>query len=825
MEYNVIQYRPNEEIDTLFKRIILKLCQLYPFHKNEIQLITKQLQDYRDLLKSKDYASINIDNVKQALKKFDDKLAQFYNNESIARQIYLKQLKLMHKLLKEEFKEDEFKNLPFQKLYLVNKEKYELLNDELKDIFFDYYTSNKKVKPVMELLKLWYSLKEKKIRNLIRSEINQFKSELNASAFKEVKKDTRDYITKTNEELAKSIRGEVKQIVEGGPLDKLRFITSQAFDIAGLETKINNEFLTKLNQFKLLKDKYKPLIYKYENAREDDKFNIRRDIENALYDIKPVYEYCKEAYDNLKAEVKRSDKKYELSQLISKINDPDFDKDKLNYLFYEFAKYSSLFGKDKDKYEKLIADKYKAVFRSNVEEILHDELIKLIKFYKNNPPNKKYQIKYTTNKTGKIGQYTDTFNKDWLDTIKAVLNKSNILPSDPRYNQILDKFNTDEMSDKLIFEVEEEAAKKKAEEEAAKKKAEEEAAKLKEAEEAAKKKAEEEAAKLKAAEEAAEDAEDAKEKDGEVKAKGCNIFDIQKKTLTQILQEINDKYNKLPNQKLDGIIYINLKKRFPNKEDFNKFFIQQLKKFDKKYNYDKYKQYMSDKKYSKKYIEELNKGGFLGPLLGGIINVGKKIFGLNDDAIKASGPLSSLLNMIGLNDKTLSDKDIKAGGIFSKILNFIGLSDDVLENDELLIKIKPFIDLFKKEKDNKKIDSYLYAIVKLEMDDEPEDKIKEVYNNLLFKYDELYRAKLHKERLNKDFYNNKGGFAPALLGLIPMGINAISGLISSISQAARGNNENKLKSKSKSKKSNDNNVFGCATMTLGELQELKNKIN
>ena len=192
------------------------MCQLYPFHKNEIELITKQLQDYRDLLKSKDYSTINFDNVKLALKKFDDKLAQFYNNETIAKQIYLKQLKLMHKLLKEEFKQEEYNKLPFQKLYLVNKEKYELLNDELKELFFNYYTSNKKVKPIMQMLKLWYSLKEKNLRNIIRSEINQFKSELNANAFKSVKQDTRDYITKTNEQLAKSIRGEVKNILEGG---------------------------------------------------------------------------------------------------------------------------------------------------------------------------------------------------------------------------------------------------------------------------------------------------------------------------------------------------------------------------------------------------------------------------------------------------------------------------------------------------------------------------------------------------------------------------------------------------------------------------------
>ena len=32
-------------------------------------------------------------------------------------------------------------------------------------------------------------------------------------------------------------------------------------------------------------------------------------------------------------------------------------------------------------------------------------------------------------------------------------------------------------------------------------------------------------------------------KNDDIYAEGCNIFDIQNKTLTQILKEINDKYN------------------------------------------------------------------------------------------------------------------------------------------------------------------------------------------------------------------------------------------------------------------------------------------
>ena len=472
------------------------------------------------------------------------------------------------------------------------------------------------------------------------------------------------------------------------------------------------------------------------------------------------------------------------------------------------------------------------MFKTNVEEKLLNSLASIIKYYKSQT-NKGYQIKYTSGK--QYGKFAKRFNDDWEGTIINVLKNAKIYPPDSKYDELFIKYNSDEMKNKILFDINEEIRKKNEEEEA-----------IKKAEEEAKRKAELEAKRLedekikfqeenkkfqeenylKSQQEENNEIDEQKDEimEERTQAEGCNIFDLQKKTLTQILKEINDKYNNLPNEKLDGVIYINLKNRFPKKDDFNKFFIQQLKKFDKKYNYEKYKQYMSDKKYSKKYIDELNMGGFLGPLLGGIINVGKKIFGLNDDTIKGSGIFSNLLNMIGLNDKVLQEKNIKAGGIFSNVLSFLGLNDDILEKDELLIKIKPFIDLFKKEKDNKKIDSYLYAIVKLELDDEPEDKIKETFNNLLFKYDELYRPKLHKQRLNKDFYNNTGSFAPAL-ALIPAGITALSSLISSISNAVRGNNQTQLKSKSKSKKITSNNVCGGKIMSLSELQELKSKIN
>ena len=793
MDYNLIKYKPNDTIDAYFKRIILKLCQLYPYYKKEIELITQQLQQYRDLLeeKNKTNQQLNETNINNMLKKIDDKLAQFYNNEKIAREVYLKQLKLMSKLLKEEFKISDYQNIPFQKLYSINKDKYELMNEELKDMFFDYYTSSKKVKPIMEILKLYYSLKEKKLRNIIRSEINAFKSELKADAFKEVKKDTKEYLTKQNELLAKSIRNETKQLIEGSPLDKLRLITSQEFDTKGKENLITNELLAQLNKFKMLKEKYKPLIARYEQAKENDKFSVVRDIESALYDIKPLYENIKNVMDKVNNVFFEKNKKYELIKSIEGINEKN--KEQINNLYQEFSKYSYLFDEnEKPKYEAIINDKYDKVFRGDIQNALYNglkEKYKTLKFSKTNPE------KYSkgTNK----GEYTAKLNKLWNTEIKRII-------KDYKYIDVNDtlknKFNSKEMKDKIIFEVkqeqeQEELQKQKQKEE---EELEEQEPQEEELQEQEKQEQEDDARSASRDEGKPSSSEQEPEINGSEKnlIKGCDIFDLEKKTLTQILKEINDKYNKLPNEKLDGVIYINLKKRFPKKDDFNKFFIQQLKKFDKKYNYDKYKQYMKDKKYSQDYIVELEKGGFLGNIIKGVIGIGKKLLGFNQDVL---------------------DDKVEAGGIISSIASMLGLNENELNNIDN--KYKEIFNLLRKEKNNNKIDAYLYAIAKLDDDDDSEEEIKKKFKELQYKYDSIYRKDLFNKRIKKDYYNNTGSFSPLLIGAIPAGISAISNLISSISNAVRGKNEACVNKKEPS------DIKGGKIMTLSELKELSKEIN
>ena len=96
-------------------------------------------------------------------------------------------------------------------------------------------------------------------------------------------------------------------------------------------------------------------------------------------------------------------------------------------------------------------------------------------------------------------------------------------------------------------------------------------------------------------------------------------------------------------------------------------------------------------------------------------------------------------------------------------------------------------------------------------------KYKSKYIEILKDFDKKHRPKLFFVRNKYKQYNKledkyKGSFAPALLGLIPMGINAVSGLINAI----RGKGCSNFKK--------TNNLKGGKSMTLKDLNNIKQNI-
>ena len=194
-------------------------------------------------------------------------------------------------------------------------------------------------------------------------------------------------------------------------------------------------------------------------------------------------------------------------------------------------------------------------------------------------------------------------------------------------------------------------------------------------------------------------------------------------------------------------------------------------------------------------------GGFLG-LLSPIVSIGKKLLGFNDKILETRGGFIGTLLNLG-----------------KKILGF---GDDVFKDDDedILKKFRPIILLLTDEKNNKKVDAYLYALTKLSLDDDVnEDKLKMVYYKTLYDYDKRYRPDLFKRRENT-FY--KGSFSPALLGLIPSALQFIPNMITSISNAIRGHGEDKMSCQTKK---NVKDFKGGKVMTLSELKEIQKQID
>lgn len=830
MDYTLIKYEPEEELDNYFKRLILKICQLFPYYNKDIKEIAKQLQDYRELLESKrkNKQEINKSNVLNSLKRFDSVMSNYFNKEETAKSVFINQLKIILKLLDEPFNEQQYKSMPFAQLYQLNKDKYEQLTPENKEVFFDKITSNKQNKEVMKILKLWYPQKEKQLRNKIRDEIAIFKGTLKQDVFKDVNKDIKEYITKNNDSIKKDVKNLVYEQLSGSVLDKLRTLTTVLLNDPN--NRLTAVYKSKLKKFKDLQDQYKPLIVKYEQASEDLRPSIKKEMENAIYEMTPLYNELKEQFKTVN---KYNDQMQIKQGIINRINGIN----KLNIsgiqdLYNDYMKNKNLFNSEEiKKYEPILKDAYlnkssrvlhkHGIKTENINDGIKQYLIKILPNTKNKNDDYYYADNAANQKQGIVGQIKSTV----LNRFKSLLNTLLIEFKDeePENFDIINNVYKEALKDddklyNLVFDLLDNPPDDLPEE-------------------PPKTPPPEDTEFNKQSQTLSDEIESTKDKDEDEEDEnkvgpGEEVYDKiknpERKTIKSLLQQINKYYGK--NKNIEGIIYYYAQKR-NYKGDKDKLFIELLKKYNRNYDKDKHNKLINEGKYTLDYVNELKKGGFI---LSGLINLGKKIFGLNSDILgggempasetlringddnvghspstvkidnqpQGSGILSGILGALGLSEDVL-----RGSGIFSSLLGAIGLGNEALKDN----KYKPIFDLLKKEKDNDKVDSYLFAIAKLDNDEDVSDDINKKFKLLQYKYDETYRPKLFKKRLDKDYYKNCGSFAPALLGLIPMGINAISGLISSISQAARGNGC-------------DNKKIGGKIMSLKELEAIKEGI-
>lgn len=783
MEYHIIKNYPLETADTFFKNIVVKLINLYPYYKDNILKITRELQLYRDKLKKSNREYLNQVNIINDLKKINNVLSELMKDENKKRSINLKQLKIIHQIIKEPFNK-EYKTLPINELSNIGNKMYEKLDNNGKDLFYELITIQPEAKKVLEILKMYSSVKERKLRNIIRDELNNYSNYIKDEAFKYSKNKLKNYIIKGNKiSLTKDNNTNIindTKLINDDTLDRLYVISNTTYNTDNMNEDDKKVFIEFENKKKGLKD----IIKKYKEIKDEGiKSKLASTLKDKYIELDPINDKCNKIIKSYLDEEQKQQLKGKLNDLINK----DI---KQGYILYQTKKglftkeeiedFDKLFKDYKDKKEKEKQEKNKADLEEKAKK---DKEIKDLEQEKIQNKNEIIETIITEYKKKEISKKSP-YNKDNRSIkkngpiSKTVMNVIDNLNT--KYKGHLTKKEKEELIEKVWKEQNND--KEPIIEEVKKVEVNESDNEIDNENNDNK----DNTATIIDGEEEEDEEEDNETEEEIEEGKGFSDKILKPETLTidELIKQIHKYYGKEEDKKLDSIIYYYVEKK-PNIKDINKYYLSILKKYNKKYNKNKHKQYLNNNKYSEEYIEELKKGGFF---LSGLINIGKKL--------------------LGLNDNKLNDNNYKGCGLVSTVLSFLGLNDQELNKSDS--KYKEVFNLLRKEKDKNKVDSYLYAICKLDNNEDKEEDIKKKFKELQYKYDSIYRKELFKKRLDKDYYNNLGGFAPALLGLIPAGISAISGLISSISNAVRGKG--------------CDNYKGGKILSLSQLEELKNKL-
>ena len=164
MDYTFIKGKPSVEIDRGFKRWLLKCCQIYKYDKKFALDNAKLMQKLR---LSGSNASKEI--IKRQIDSIYKKLISGITKDH-TRDIYLRQLRKIYKILNKPFNMQEFVNLSVDKLYSLNTELFNKLDKEQQRKFYTSFM----VRPVIKVLKIKNTTENKsKINDKIKEYIKE----------------------------------------------------------------------------------------------------------------------------------------------------------------------------------------------------------------------------------------------------------------------------------------------------------------------------------------------------------------------------------------------------------------------------------------------------------------------------------------------------------------------------------------------------------------------------------------------------------------------------------------------------------------------------
>ncbi len=808
MNYNFIKYRDLKEIDNEFKRYLLKCAQIFPYHKEDILKSCDKIQQIREqykiLIDNKELDNDTQNKLINLLKSEYNNIMNILTNEQVIN-IFNNQLKHINKLLGEKDKTPFINDI--NKLYAKNKEQYELLTDENKDLFYENELSKNNI--ILKKLKLWIPMKERKLRNIIKDEINEFKKELKQDVFKSTMKDTKDYITNTNTQLKKEVINDVKEELRGSTLGKFIKVINTKLNFSNTSLLKDDEKVL-IDNFNKMIEKYKPLKSKFENANDTDKYKIKDEIDKALYDLIPLYEKINKL-------INEYDKRYnyynavlqhrkEISELTGyKKNELEdikkniiSDQSKYYYLdnnniiknlIKEYKGYLIRVNKRIEELQKIEDDSniYNRI-KNFIDKFAGKDYLTDFKDFDNF--TKKIKLEATNEEKELFKKTYDTIDfrdylcdkkqrAQWTAYIKNKLNIDDIM----NYDKSLDGLEDDNNNNTSSNNEDDNENNNNSSNDDKDKDDESETDK------------DDDDANFVSADEGEED-------DDKVKGPGPNVYKIEMTKYKSIKPDkINKKiyelYYKNNNKDIDGILYLLFKKYYEELEpkEAKKKIMKLLYLFDRKYRLDKFNSRKNKKFYKSDYFESDK-------------------FNNKVEQIKGSGILSSILGAIGLNANVLNARGSGLisgliGGLFNGVKSLFGGNAECLNG----------IDYNKlKQYNNEVQDGILHYILKENNKNLNDKELFKLFKDCLMKYDKENRIKIFNKRINNKFYDDKnlnkvvGGF-PALLGLlaplVPSLINSVGNLIGNI----KGKNNNSL-----------NYPSGSSVMTIKELENIKKNI-
>ena len=286
MDYTFIKGKPSVEIDRGFKRWLLKVCQIYKYNK-ELALKNAELMQS---VRQKSYGVSN-----EIIKKRIDYVYRNLVSHITSTQfkdIYLRQLKKIYKILNKKYVPSEFKDKSVDELYKENTKLFNSLNEEQQRRFYISFM----IKKIFKILHIKNTKQNKlaiqsKVKDYLKTHFN-----LPENVFEFADKIIKKYKKPKEMSLIEALKGKDHSIDD--------IITIANFEVGNEDILDYDKKEEDLSNFKILSYNAKNLIQQFLSSSSINKPGIKTELFEIVKEMYPIYNKLKlNIKPNKKAEV------------------------------------------------------------------------------------------------------------------------------------------------------------------------------------------------------------------------------------------------------------------------------------------------------------------------------------------------------------------------------------------------------------------------------------------------------------------------------------------------------------------------------------------